>query len=213
MGVVQGERLRWSWATLALPVFGCLFAAVSAQAQQLAFPRAAAADDAQLAAALPALAKQALTSYRNENMDVDLSAAFRMQLVAGDAAASVATADQWLAQHVDGPGAEPADFSLATRFYARARARQDARHESFDEAYRATFRAAFAEYDDRRAYDVVWSLGAPPAMLRRGWQPILDGQKDKDTIALADAVRLISGWADSESSNASWKLNEVLARE
>jgi uncharacterized protein len=213
MGVVQGERLRWSWAALALPVLGCLFAAVSAQAQQLAFPRAAAADDAKLAAALPALAKQALTTYRNDNKGANLSAVFRMQLVAGDAAASVATADQWLAQHVDGPGAEPAAFSLGTRMYARARARQDARHESFDDAYRATYRAVFAEYGDRRAYDAVWSMGTLPANLRRGWQPILDGQKEKDTIALTDAVRLLVGWADYESSSRSWKLNEELARE
>jgi uncharacterized protein len=203
--------------TRLLTLIVCLFAAMctqaQAQAQELAFPRAAAADDAQLAATLPALAKQALASYRTENKDHYLGAVFRMQLVAGDAAASVATADQWLAQHVDGPGAEPADFSLGTRFYARARARQDARHESFDEAYRTTFREAFAQYDDRRAYEVVWNLGAPLVVLRRGWQPILDRQKDKDTIALADAVRLISGWADYESSNTSWKLNEELAPE
>jgi putative CocE/NonD family hydrolase len=196
-----------------LPLLVCLLAATCAQAQELPFPRAAATDDAQLAAALPVLAKQALARYRNDNQDVYLGAVFRMQLVAGDAAASVATADQWLAQHVDGPGAEPADFSLATRLHARARVRQEARSESFDDAYRATFRAAFAQYDDRRAYDVIWSLGAPLAMLRRGWQPILDAQKDKDVIALADAIRLISGWADHESSMTSWKLNEALAQE
>jgi putative CocE/NonD family hydrolase len=196
-----------------LPLLVCLLAATCAQAQELPFPRAAATDDAHLAAALPVLAKQALARYRNDNQDVYLGAVFRMQLVAGDAAASVATADQWLAQHVDGPGAEPADFSLATRLHARARVRQEARSESFDDAYRATFRAAFAQYDDRRAYDVIWSLGAPLAMLRRGWQPILDAQKDKDVIALADAIRLISGWADHESSMTSWKLNEALAQE
>src|SRR5688572_23247953 len=106
--------------------------AMCAHAQELAFPRAAATDDAKLAAALPALAKQVLETYRNENRDVYLSNAFRMQLVAGDPAASVATATQWLGQHVDGPGAEPADISIGTRLYARARARQDAQRESFE---------------------------------------------------------------------------------
>jgi uncharacterized protein len=213
MRSVQSEPLLWFRATGSLPVLCCLLVAICAQAQELAFPRAAAADDAQLAAALPALAKQTLARYRAENEDAYLSTVFRMQLVAGDVAGSVATADQWFAKHIDGAGAEPADFSLTTRLYARARARQDARHESFDEAYRATFRAAFAEYDDRRAYDAVWSMGTLPANLRRGWQPILERQKERDTIALADAVRLISGWADYESSNTSWKLNEELARE
>jgi uncharacterized protein len=213
MRSVHGEPIRWFRATGKLPLLGCLLAAMSAQAQELAFPRAAATDDAQLTAALPALAKQALASYRNENDDAHLGAVFRMQLVAGDAAASVATADQWLAQHVDRPGTEPASFSLGTRLYARARARQDAQHESFDVAYRATFRAAFAQYDDRRAHDAVWSMGTLPAILRRGWQPILDRQKDKDTMALADAVRLISGWADYHSSMTSWKLNDELAKE
>ena len=56
-------------------------------------------------------------------------------------------------------------------------------------------------------------MGTSPAVLRRGWQPILDHQKDKDTIALADAVRLISGWADYDSSMTSWKLNDELAKE
>lgn len=196
-----------------LPLLLCLVAVPRAEAQELEFPRAAATDDAMLAAALPALASQALAGYRDENRDSYLRAVFRMQLVARDAAASVANADQWFAQHVDAPGTEPADFSLGTRLYARARARQGAQHESFEEAYRATFRAAFAQYDDRRAYDAVWSMGTWPENLRRGWQPILDRQKDKDTIALADAVRLIGGWADYESSKTSWKLNDELARE
>jgi putative CocE/NonD family hydrolase len=196
-----------------LPLLVCLLAAMCAQARELAFPRAAVTDDAQLAAALPALAKQALAHYRHENQDVYLSATFRMQLIAGDAAASVATSDQWIARHVDGPGTEPAAFSLGTRLYARARARQDAQRESFDDAYRATFRAAFAQYDDRRAYDAAWSMGTLPAVLRRRWQPMLDRQKDKDTIALDDAVRLISAWADYESSNTSWRLIEELAQE
>ena len=178
-----------------------MLAATCAEGQELAFPRAAATDDAQLAAALPALAKQTLANYRNENEDVYLGAVFRMQLVAGDAAASAATADRWLAQHVDGPGSIPADFSLGTRLYARARARQAAQRESFDEAYRATFRAAFAQFDDRRAQDVAWIMGTWPGVLRRGLQPVLDGQKEKDTIALADAVRLISAWADYDASN------------
>jgi uncharacterized protein len=199
--------------TKGLPLLVCLVSAVCARGQELEFPRTAVTDDAQLTAALPALAKQALASYRNEKKDIYLSAVFRMQLVAGDAAASVATAEQWLEQHVDGPDAEPADFSVGTRLYAQARARQDARHESLDDAYRASFRAAFAQYDDRRAYDVIWSMGAPLAVLRRGWLPILDRQKRKDTITLDDAVRLISGWADYQSSHTSWKLNEELAQE
>ena len=190
-----------------------LVAIPRAEAQELEFPPAAATDDAILVAALPALARQALASYRDENQDSYLSAVFRMQLVAGDAAASVSTADRWLAQHADGPGREPADFSLGTRLYARARARQGARGEPFEDAYRASFRAEFVQYDDRRAYDGIWSMGTLPANLRRAWQPILDRQKDKGTIALTDAVRLLVGWADYESSNKSWKLNEELARE
>ena len=190
-----------------------LLAIPRAEAQELEFPPAAATDDAILVAALPALARQALASYRDENQDSYLSAVFRMQLVAGDAAASVSTADQWLAQHADGPGREPADFSLGTRLYARARAREGARGEPFEDAYRASFRAEFVQYDDRRAYDVIWSMGTLPANLRRAWQPILDRQKDKDTIALTNAVRLLVGWADYVSSNESWKLNEELARE
>jgi uncharacterized protein len=213
MQSVRPESLRWYSATATFPLLVCVLSAMCARAQELPFPRAAATDDAQLAAALPGLAKLALASYRNENRDVYLNAVFRMQLVAGDAAASAHTADQWIAQHVDGAGAEPTDFSLTTRLHARARAHQSARHESFDSAYRAAFRAVFAEYDDRRAYDAVWSMGTLPANLRRRWQPILVHQKDKDTITLADAVRLISGWADYESSNTSWRLNEELARE
>jgi putative CocE/NonD family hydrolase len=207
------RRLQWHSMNKALSLLLWLVAGTCAQAQELAFPRAAASDDVQLRAAMPALAKQALASYRNDSQDAYLDDVFRMQLIAGDAAASVATADQWLAQHVDGPGAEPAVFSLATRLHARARTRQDAQHESFDEAYRATFRQVFAVLDDRRAYDAAWSMGTLPAVLRRGWQSILDHQKDRDTIALADAVRLISGWADYDSSLASWKLNAELAKE
>jgi uncharacterized protein len=191
----------------------CLMALPRAEAQELEFPRPAATDDAMLVAALPALARQALAEFRDENRDSYLSAKFRMQLVAGEFAASVATADLWLAQHVDRPGREPADLSLGTRLYARARARQDARREPFDDAYRASFLAAFAQFDDRRAYDAIWSMGTFPANLRRAWQPILDRQKEKDTIALPDAVRLLVGWADYEASNQSWKLNEQLARE
>jgi putative CocE/NonD family hydrolase len=136
-----------------------------------------------------------------------------MQLVAGDAAASVATAEQWLAQHVDGPGVEPAGFSSSTRLYARALVRKDAQRESFEDAYRAIFRIDFAQYDDRRASDVAWSMGTLPTVLRGGLQPLLDRQKGKDTIALADAVQLISRWADYNASNTSLKLYEALSQE
>ena len=134
-----------------LPLLLSLVAMPRAEAQELEFPPAAATDDAILVSALPALARQALASYRDENQDSYLSAVFRMQLVAGDAAAAVATAEQWLAQHADGPGREPAAFSLGTRLYARARARQDARGEAFEDAYRTSFRTEFVQYDDRRA--------------------------------------------------------------
>lgn len=219
MRSVHSKLVRWSCVTRLLPLLVFLLAALfllaapGAQAQELAFPRAAATDDAQLAAALPVLAKQALASYRNDNKDVYLRAVFSLQLVAGDVAASVVTADEWLAQHVDGPNAEPAIWSIGTRLYVQARARQSAEHESFDDAYRATFRAAFAQYDDRRAYDIIWSMGTSPAAIRSRWQPLLDRQKDKDTIALADAIWLLMGWADYESSTTSWKLNEELAQE
>ena len=55
--------------------------------------------------------------------------------------------------------------------------------------------------------------GTFPGAIRGGVQAILDRQKDKDTIALADAVQLISRWALYSTSNASWKLSQELEQE
>ncbi|MCA1624080.1 MAG: hypothetical protein LC778_09830, partial [Acidobacteria bacterium] len=65
-------------------VFLCLIAAVSASAQQLDFNKAAAADGAELARAMPVLAKEIIAVYKDEERERYLNNLFRLQMIAGN---------------------------------------------------------------------------------------------------------------------------------
>lgn len=183
-----------------------------ASAQQLEFPLAAT-DDAQLAAAMPVLARQVLAVYRDDNTDRYLDNLFRIQLVAGEPAASVATLDQWRAQHAEANSAEPLDLSLGLQLYVRALALQSAHQFSFDDAFRKVFRELLAQYDDRAAYDAAWNLGTSPVAYRRRLLPALEQQEGKTAIDLSEAVQLIRLWAGYESARRFFSLIEPLTEE
>lgn len=61
----------------------CVALAMRASAQELDLPQAALKDDAPLASAMPALAKQAIAIYQEPDRDRYLSGMFRLQMVAG----------------------------------------------------------------------------------------------------------------------------------
>ena len=173
-----------------LLVLGC----TQVRAQDLPFREIAASNDAELARAVPALAKQVLAVYREDKHEIFLDNLFRLQLAAGHYAESVASMAQWRAL-----SSEPASSSIGLRLYARARAFETAERVSFEEAWQKVFRESLAAQDDRTAYDTTWSLATAPANYRQRMQPLLDRRKGKSTIALEDAIALIRAWIYYES--------------
>lgn len=174
-----------------LAVVPCLLATPVASAQQIAFPSAAVASDSGLAAAMPALAEQALTTYSDTNRDTYLDNLLRLQLVRG----RYAEAGTTLAALRDlRRAANSAQWAaiLPYQMYARAKARQVADGVPFDEAFRESFPTIVGRLDDQTAaYQVPWVFGTSLSRLQGNLRAALNQQQGKTSIAVPEAVDLV----------------------
>jgi putative CocE/NonD family hydrolase len=160
----------------------------SASAQQIRF--ATAADDANLARTMPALATKVIALYREDDQERFLGNRFRLQLVAGQypqAIETIRSLRQLRAAH----GANAAALYVQYELYAEARARQRAGRIAFSEAFAQAFRAAHAGLDDNTALQVQSSLGANLGAMQEDLRNALKAQKGKRSVALADAIDLL----------------------
>jgi putative CocE/NonD family hydrolase len=155
-------------------------------AQQLPFPSAAIASDT--ARAMSALAEQTIAIYKDGNRDRYLDNLFRLQIVAGrnaDAVKTLATLRALRGNRVS-PSATAADVLYAIF----ATSSQHADGATFADAFQRAFRDAVGRLDDRTSALVMRALRVNRLALERTATNALQQQNGKDTISLADALRL-----------------------
>lgn len=191
------------------------FAAGVAAGQNFDFPRAAAGDPAQLEQAMPKLATQVLANYKDGDRLKYLDHLFRLQLVAGKNEEALGT----IASLREAIQAQPIIPSRATwvnveyEIYARARMDQAEKKLSFPDAYAQEFRKRFAQLEEWPAAQVLRTYSYTDlADTQRELQGDLDKQKDKDSIALADALSLTDDYLANQVFHHSAPLNPALIR-
>lgn len=203
-----GVVLLFSVASSALPT------------QRFDFPDRAIADDAALSKSMPALAEDAIAAYQDDDHDKYLDNLFRLQLVAGryvDAERTLASL-----RELRLTAKQPIQSADVIRFqiYVRAKLWEHEKHQSFDEAYKQAFRAEFETLDDMTAYRAISQIGSPLnpygaflGAMQADLKTALDKQRGKTTIALPDALDLISKYQDVEAYKSFQALTDALVAE
>ena len=159
--------------------------------QQLDFNKVAATDNVELAKTMPGLAKEMMAIYRDEDRERYLNNLFRLQIIAEQYAEANAT----LRSLRDILKANDPVYANVTytqyEIFSNAKLIQSAKKISFEEAFKQSFRDTFGKLSDKEAFRVsssfvVYDLTQAQNDLRK----LLDQQKEKNSIALNDALRL-----------------------
>lgn len=170
---------------------GYLVATSGVQAQQFGFPAELVEDSAKLSAFMPGLAREVIAAYREDDRGKYLDNLFRLQIVAeqyADANRTIATL-RALGDTAGSPRAAATNIQ-----YQVLAVKQSANGLPFDEALRQSFREVFRPLDDRTSALVMRALAVDLPALRRTLDQALQQQKDKSSISLADALRLIRAY-------------------
>jgi len=183
-----------------------------ASAQQLNFNKIAATDTLELAKAMPELAKQAITIYEEPDRDQYLNALFRLQIVAGQYP-EAATTLRSLAESRRAANPASALRLLPFEILAKARTKQATSGLSFDEAFKQEFRDVFDLMEDKSAYEALPWFWADLSRARNDLRSAVEKQKDKDSIALTDALDLIRKYQFYQAFQAMMPLANTLAVE
>lgn len=192
----------------------CLLVTSASPAQEFSFPEAAVTHPAALSKAMPELAKQVMTVYKEGDRVKFLDNLFRLQMVAGqysDALNAIAALRELLrtSQPARGPW-----VNVQYEIYARAKLRADAEKLAFSDAYSQSFRDAFGHMDDKTSVLVIRALTIIDASdTERDFQSDLEKQKGKTSISLSDALKLAGDYQVAEAYRDSAPLNPALIAE
>lgn len=159
-----------------------------------AFPAAAVEDRAALDAAMPILARQVLSDYRDEDRARYLNNRFRLQLVAGQ----YAEAERSLVEiRTTAPSTGPVPVRpnlIQYELYARAKALQTRDGTSFEKAFQRAFTDVIGAMDDPASALAMRVLNLDPtegAQERRAVEDALAAQKGKTAIERDPALGLL----------------------
>lgn len=184
-----------------------------ASAQQLDFNKLAASDDVELSKAIPNLAKQVIANYKEEDRQKYLNNLFRLQMIAGDYAAAKDTIKS-LRDVLRASDPVYANVVYTQHeIFSDAKLRQAAGNTSFEEAFKQSFREIFGKLSDKNAYLASTSFAFDIARAQNDLQKLLEPQKEKNGIALNDAVNLIRSYQPYYVYKNILPLTESLLRE
>jgi putative CocE/NonD family hydrolase len=171
-----------------------LSAAVCAPAQQLEFNQAAAADPAELARAMPALAKAVIATYHDDDRRKYLDNLFRLQIVAGHYADALRTLATLHELNVDPQSPQTAAYNVQDQIFARAKVIEGGEGVPFDQAFQRAFREKLRALDDRTSALVIRTFTVSEQALRPDLDNAVAKQKGESAIALADALALVRAY-------------------
>ena len=140
----------------------CCAASVTASVQELDLPQAVVRDDAELARAMPELAKQVIAVYQEPDRSRYLNFLFRLQIVAGQYSEAVATL-QSLKELRRATDPSSVSLLLPYEMLAKARMRRSAGGRSLEEAFKEEFGNAFNHLSDQSVSEAMgWFSGHTP---------------------------------------------------
>jgi len=163
-----------------------LLCAGVAHAQRDALPNFE--DSASVARAMPALAAQVISRYKDGNRARMLDNLFRLQIVAGRYDDAIKSLTELRAIRSHGAAAKPDARAADVQYEIWARAMSATAHRGvpFDQAFSSAFRAIFATLDDRTSTLVIRALSV-------GQQPLQAGLRSAERELAGNTENQISG--------------------
>ncbi len=171
-----------------------MFGAVQTVAQQLDFNKAAATDEVELAKMMPILARETIAVYEDDDRQKYLNSLFRLQIIAGEYAEAKDTIK--LLREIIRVSDPVYANAVYTQFeiFSDAKLRQAAGNTSFEGAFKQSFRDVFGKLSGKDAYLASTSFALDLTRAQNDLQKLLELQKEKDSIALNDAINLIRSY-------------------
>jgi putative CocE/NonD family hydrolase len=167
-----------------------LFATTVASGQELAFRSDSIGADT--AAAISALAAQAIPVYRDSKRDWFLDNLFRLQMVAGRYSDASRTLDSLRALRRDRVSASATAADILYRVLASAKAGSD--DSRFADTFRQTYRTTLTRLDDRMSALVIRASNISHFPLDgavfRAFRPL----RGKSSVSLAEALALVRAY-------------------
>ena len=139
--------------------------------------------------AMPALAREAMAVYRDEDRARYLGTLFRLQLVAGQHAQALESIEAIRALRRDPPSQPP--LYLQYGMYARAKDAQTTPGVPFAQAWREAFADDFGALDDRTALQAEFSFGSSVPRMRSELDEALANVAGRARLPLPEALELI----------------------
>lgn len=185
--------VRRAWKSVAWVLCGLLCAACAA-AQDFAWNKDARGDDAGLARSVPALARQMLAGWHDDDRDRDLVARFRLQLVAGDARGALASIRALRALRAAEGARDAGTAYLQYEIFADAKDRQVRERIAFDEAFRRSFRAIVGALDDVAAQQALSAFSIDPKRNEDDLRTAFATISGKDELSSTQALALVKAY-------------------
>lgn len=184
---------------LAALVFGF---STSGAAQDFDSPPVRASSDSAFQRFISSLARLLAREYKNPDRETYLDNLTRMQIVAGDYASALSTAEQLRVYRASKQGALPVR-GLAYEIFAATKIEQAARNRSLIDALNHTFAERVAKVDDQpSAVAMPYALGTWPGGIRVDLDAAIAHASDSSRIHLATAVDLVRRYAALKSYEA-----------
>lgn len=198
---------------LLLAWFGVFFIAGGARGQELAFPKAAATDSAELAQAMPRLAKEVIAKYQETDREKYLDNMSRLQMVAeqyGEARGTQKSLRDLLnSRDPDHPHLSTIHHDL----FCSARLKQTADGVPFSDAFQRLFRETFGQFTDKEAYIAATVFNYNVSWAENELQNLLRPLKNKTSISLQNAIALANAYLEHEVYKQVLPLTESLMPE
>ena len=161
--------------------------------------------------AMPALAHEALATWRDEDPQRDLGTRFRLQLAAGQYEAAIGSIEAIRELRNDPPTQPPA--LLPYEIHARARLLQADGTLSYQQAWRQVFAEHFGALDDRIALRAEFAFGGSLPRWRADLDAALEKAKGRTQLPLDEAVGLVRAWMVHDAYSAFMPLFEAALQE
>ena len=142
--------------------------------------------------AMPALAREAMAGYRDDDRQRYLGTLFRLQLAAGQYAQAIDGIEAIRALRSD-PSTQPPLY-LQYEIHARAKALQATRGLPYPQAWRQVFAERFGALDDRVALRAEFSFGSFLPRMRGDLDAALKKAEGRGRLPLAEAIDLVRAW-------------------
>ncbi len=142
--------------------------------------------------AMPVLAREVMTAYRDEDRARYLGTLFRLQMVAGQYARGIDSIKAIRALRDDPPSKPP--LYLQYELHARAKALQAKRGVPFAQAWRESFAEGFGALDDKRALQAEFSFGGFLPRMRGELDAALKKVEGRKHVPLAEAIDLVRAY-------------------